>query len=392
MIIHLKIIDEPAHERLGLRVRLSYWHVFSLLFYSALSLGLGALAWMAWSEEALLAGILPALLSLASGVWAFITGYTLLFGMQVLTLTRGRVELSAFGTQTVYSRQDIRFVDLRYTCGWAHGEPLHALKLWLVLREPPPGAHPEIPLAGLTVPFWRARERQLYSQLDEALTRLGLREKAGPTEAPGALEAEAPQPRIAVRKTALEPGLRAALQGHRSLPPGARFFPDAEADGAASSSWALLASLCLCVPLGGVLVSGVHAALWRQAPLHLLALLGAAAGVLFCIWLPAWCLRSLLRRHQVARGLAGGLWTSGLYLLEDTLLQELNEHVTLIPRERILTFACPYPDALHVHYRSARGLREVLRLKTGPGFPQGQRALLDELEAWRTHATPSEPR
>jgi hypothetical protein len=392
MLIHLKIIDEPAHERLGLRVRLSYWHLLSLLFYSALSLGLGALAWKAWSDVAPLAGVLPALLSFASGLWAFITGYGLLFGMQALTLTRGRVELSAFGTQTVYSRQDIRCVELRYTCGWAHGEPLHALKLWLVLREPPPGAHPEILLTGMTVPFWRARERQLYFQLDEALARLGLREKAEPTEPPSALEAEAPQPRIAVRKAALEPRLRAALRGPRSLPPGARFYPDAEADGAASSGWALLASLCVCVPLSGVLVASVHAAVWRQAPLHLLALLGAAAGVLFCIWLPAWCLRGLLRGHQVARGLAEGLWTSGLYLLKDTLLQEFDDHVTLIPRERILAFACPYRGALHVHYRSARGLREVLRLKTGPGFPQGQRALLDELEAWRTHATPSGPR
>jgi hypothetical protein len=392
MITHLKIIDELAQERLVLRVRLSYWHLLSLLFYSALSLGLGVLAWKAWRDGALLAGVLPALLSLASGGWAFITGYTLLFGAQVLTLTRGHVELFAFGKRTVYSRQDLRSVELRYTCGWAHGEPLHALKLWLVLREPPPGSHPEVPLTGLTVPFWRARERQLYTQLNAALTRLGLREKSAPAEDMGPLDAEAPQVRIALRKAALAPRLRAALEGPRSLPPRARFFPDAEADRATSSGWALLASLCVCVPLAGVLVSVVHAVVWRQTPLHLLAVLAIAASVLFCVWLPAHCLRSLFRRHQVARSLAEGLWTSGLYLLEDTLLQEFNDHVTLIPRERILAFACPFRDTLHVHYRSAQGLREVLRLKTGPGFPQGERALLDELEAWRTRARPREPR
>ena len=67
MIIHLKLIDEPAHERLGLRVHLSYWHILSLLFYSALCLGLGALTWKAWSDVALLAGVLPALLARREG-------------------------------------------------------------------------------------------------------------------------------------------------------------------------------------------------------------------------------------------------------------------------------------------------------------------------------------
>ncbi|HEX8703812.1 MAG TPA: hypothetical protein VF815_33580, partial [Myxococcaceae bacterium] len=139
MITHLKIIDEPAQERLVLRMRLSSWHLLSLLFYWALAVGLGLLAWRAGWDLALPAAILPALLSLASGLWAFVTGYTLLFGTQVLTLTRGQVEHSAFGTVTRYSRQNLRFVELRYTCGWAHGEPLHSLRPWLVLREPPSG-------------------------------------------------------------------------------------------------------------------------------------------------------------------------------------------------------------------------------------------------------------
>jgi hypothetical protein len=37
-------------------------------------------------------------------------------------------------------------------------------------------------------------------------------------------------------------------------------------------------------------------------------------------------------------------------------------------------------------FYAALSLREVLRVKLSPAFPQSERALLDELEAWRTHA------